>query len=132
MDSDDYVTELTRKMSEAWRLAGDVIKKAQGQQKQQHDVWARATTFTEGHRVFVFMHAGRSGKAYKLARLFHGPYRVGCAVENGLEVGPVNQPHATPIGVALNQVRRCSDEMSNSFWPSRGALNTVRGIPPSA
>ena len=70
-------------MSEAWKLAGDVIKKAQGQQKQQHDVWAQATTFTEGQLVFMFMHAGRSGKAYKLARPFHGPYRVVRVVENG-------------------------------------------------
>lgn len=31
-----YVTELTRRMSEAWCLAGDTIMKAQVHQKQQH------------------------------------------------------------------------------------------------
>ena len=41
-------------------------------------------------------------------------------VENGLEVRPVNQPHVTPIRVALNQIFQCPDEMPNSFWPTRG------------
>ena len=68
----------------------------------------------------MFMPAAKSGKAYKLARPFHGPYRVVCVVENGFEVRPVDQPHVTPIRVALNQICQCPDEMPNSFWPTRG------------
>ena len=34
---DDYVTEITKRMSQAWSLAGDAIKKAQVQQKQHHE-----------------------------------------------------------------------------------------------
>ena len=76
VDADDYVTEITKRMSQAWSLAGDAIKKAQVQQKQHHDARARSATFVESERVFVYMPAAKSGMAYKLARPFHGSYRV--------------------------------------------------------
>ena len=75
-DADDYVAEITKRISPAWGLAGDTIKKAQVQQKQQHDVCARSATFVEGECVFVYMPAAQSGAAYKLARPYHGPYCV--------------------------------------------------------
>ena len=66
------------------------------------------------------MPAAKSGKTYKLESPFLGPYWVVCVVENGLEVRLVDQPHVTPIRVALNRIRQCLDEMPNSFWPMRG------------
>ena len=57
VDADDYVTEITKRMSQAWSSAGDAIKKAQVQQKQHHDARARSATFVEGERVFVYMPA---------------------------------------------------------------------------
>ena len=71
---------------------------------QQHDVCARSATLVEGECVFVYMPAAKSGAAYKLARPNHGPYCVARVVENRVEVWPVDQPHAIPIRVALNQV----------------------------
>ena len=122
VDANDYVTEITKRMSQAWHLAGDAIKKAQVQQKQHHDARARSATFVEGERVFVYMSAAKSGTAYKLARPFHGPYRVVHVVNNGVEVRPVDQPHATPTHVVLNRVRRCPVEMPYVFWPRKDAL----------
>ena len=123
VEADDYITELTSKMSDAWSLAKDAIKKAQLPQKQQHDVRARSAAFEEGERVFVFMPAVKSGKAYKLARPFHGPYRVVRVVENGVEVRPVHQPNANPMQVALNRVRKCPLEVSDVLWPQKDVLS---------
>ena len=122
VDADDVVTEITKRMSQAWSLAGDAIKKAQVQQKQHHDARARSATFVEGERVFVLMPAAKSGTAYKLARPFHGPYRVVHVVDNGVEVRPVDQPHTTPTRVAMNRVHRCCVEIPNVFWPRKDAL----------
>ena len=121
-DADDDVTEITKRMSQAWSLAGDVIKKAQVQQKQHHDARARSATFVEGERVFVYMPATKSGTVYMLAMPFHGPYCVFHVVDNGVEVRPMDQPHATPTCVALNRVRTCPVEMPDVFWPRKDAL----------
>ena len=43
--ADNYVTEITKRMSQAWSVVGDAIKKAQVQQKQHHDARARSATF---------------------------------------------------------------------------------------
>ena len=51
VEADDYVTEITRRMSQTWSLAVDAIKKGQVQQKQHHDTWAHSATFVEGERV---------------------------------------------------------------------------------
>ena len=64
----------------------------------------------------------KSGRAYKLARPFHGPYRVVHVVDNGVEVRPVDQSHVTPTHVALNRVRRCLVEMPDVLWPQKDAL----------
>ena len=82
--------------------------------------------YVEGERVFVYMPAAKSNTAYKLARPFHGPYRVVHVVDNGVEVRPVDQPHATPTRVALNRVRRCPVEMPDVFWPRKDACHYHR------
>ena len=122
VDADDYVTGITKRLSQAWSLAGDAIKKALVQQKQHHDAHAHSDTFVEGKRMLVYIPATKSGTAYKLARPFHGPYHVVHVVENGVEVRPVDQPHVTPTRVALNRVRRCPVEMPDVFWPRKDAL----------
>ena len=52
----------------------------------------------------------------------HGSYHVVHAIDNGVEVKPVDQPHVTPTHVALNRVRSCPVEMPDVFWPQRDAL----------
>ena len=41
----------------ALEFAGDAIKKAQVQQKQQQDAFAHSATLVEGERVIVYIHA---------------------------------------------------------------------------
>ena len=49
------------------KFAGDAIKKAQVQQKQQQDAFAHSATLVEGERVIVYMPAN-SGMAYKFGK----------------------------------------------------------------
>ena len=115
-DADDYIAKIMKRMSQVWGLAGDAIKKAQVQQKWQHDACAHSAMFVEGEHVFVYMPAAKSGTAYKLARPYNGPYRVVQVVKNDVEVRPVDQPCAIPTRVALNRVGRCPAEMPDVYW----------------
>ena len=49
------------------KFAGDAIKKAQVQQKQQQDAFAHSASLVEGERVIVYMPAN-SGMAYKFGK----------------------------------------------------------------
>ena len=72
----EYGVYVADKLSEAWDLAKRNIKKAQKQQKKTYDQHARPPNFTVGERVFLFKPAERTGEKRKLARAYHGPYRV--------------------------------------------------------
>ena len=89
---DDYMTQTTREMSDAWKLAQKHVKIAQKRQKAQHDKKATAAELQVGERVFVHMPELKSGPGYKLARPFKGPYRVVETYTNGLELVPVEKP----------------------------------------
>ena len=119
IDIDTYKGEVVANLSDAWDLARTHIKKAQDRQKSAHDQRARVPKYQVGERVFVYMPAAKSTRAYKFARPFHGPYRVITVYETGLEVRPVNQPEKKPIRIAFNRVRRCPEEIPNTFWPSK-------------
>jgi len=58
--------------------------------------------------VFVHMPGDVSGKAWKFARPFHGPYRI-------LELTPsvclVNKPQDTSIFVSLQRICMCPKEI---------------------
>ena len=119
IDLDTYKGEVVANLSDAWELARTHIKKAQDQQKSTHDRRARVSKYQFGERVFVYMPAAKSTRAYKFARPFHGPYRVTTVYETGLEVRPVDQPQKKPIRIAFDRVRRCPEEVPNTFWPSK-------------
>ena len=76
MDADDYRTEIVTRLQEAWELARNSIKKAPARQKKQYDHTACPEEFKVEDRVIVYMPAAKPGPAYKLARPYHGPYRV--------------------------------------------------------
>ena len=63
-------------MSTAWKTARYRIKEAQEKQKFQHDKKAKDPRVFEGDRVLVYSPTERSGKAYKFACPFKGPYRI--------------------------------------------------------
>ena len=74
--------------------------------------------------MFVYMPAAQSGKAYKLARPYHGPYRVVTCSDNTVEVRPVDRPKANSIHVALDRVRVCPEEIPDVFWPRKTCPST--------
>ena len=70
--------------------------------------------------MFVFMSAAKS--IWYGLQAGNGPYRVVHVVDNGVEVRPMDQPHATPTRVALNRVHRCPVEIPDVFWPRKDTL----------
>ena len=101
IDLDTYKGEVAASLSEAWELARTHIEKAQQHQKDVHDRRAGNPKYHVGERVFVYMPAAKSTKAYKFARPFHGPYRVVAVYDTGLEVRPVDQPQKDPIRIGV-------------------------------
>ena len=92
VDLDDYKTELTVGLAEAWRTAQDHLKKAQKGQKRAYDCQAKERKVRVGDRIMVLMPAEHTGKNKKLHRPYFGPY---CVIEihlNGVMVVPVDRP----------------------------------------
>lgn len=116
VDLDTYKGEFASGLSEAWELARTQVKREQKSQKRQYDRKAKTPHFAVGERVFVYMPAAKSSKAYKFARPFHGLYRIITMFETGVEVRPVDRPQAPTIRVAFNRVRRCPQEIADVSW----------------
>ena len=76
MDLHEYGVELYTKMANAWELARKFIGQAQRHQKANYDKKATDVPFRSGERVFLYKPAEKTGEARKLARPFHGPYRI--------------------------------------------------------
>ena len=75
VDVDDYCSEVTLGLTEAWKTARTDIALAQKRQKVQHDKKARVILLKMGDWVMVFKASETTGKQRKLALPYHGPYR---------------------------------------------------------
>ena len=64
----------------------------------------------------VYMPQEVKGKTRKLARPYHGPYRVLEVYPSGLSVRPVDRPNDTPMRVNLERVTLCPDELPDTTW----------------
>ena len=122
VDVDDFKSEMTLHMSEAWELARASVKKAQHRQKKQYNRRAKSANFKTGDRVFVFMPGAKRGKAYKFTRAFHGPFRVVEMMENGAIVKPVDRPQEDSVRVAIDRLRACPVEVPDQSWPSHHVI----------
>ncbi len=120
-DLDTYKGEVATRLQEAWKLAQDQVKKAQKRQKSAFDRQARQPVYSVGERVFVYMPAAKASKAYKFARPFYGPYRVVTVYDTGLEVRPVDRPQETPFRISFVRVRRCPEQIPDTFWPLKAS-----------
>ena len=128
IDINGYKTALTLNFTGAWSLARQQVQKAQRQQKRFYDRGSRKPTFCVGDRVFVYMPVAKTGKAYKFARLYHGPYRVLEVTASDARVARVDRPQGTPLFVAIDRLRHCPAEISpNESWPE---LPTPKRGPP--
>ena len=113
----EYRAGLHSRMSNAWELARGMVKKAQSRQKQQYDRRCRPPNFAEGDKVFLLKPAEQTGELQKLARPYHGPYRIITMDTNTASIRRVDRPEDSPVLVALNCLRRCLDEVGDTFWP---------------
>ena len=93
------------------------MNKAQRKQKIFYDRKSQPGTFKAGERVFLFKPAEKTGDKRKLARPFHGPYRIVKLGENSVKVRRVDKPGDEPILVAQERLRRCPDEIGDGCWP---------------
>ena len=67
----------------------------------------------------VFMPSETTGKDRKLARPYHGPYRVVSLTATNAEVKLIENPKESSIFVALDRLRKCYPEQSNATWTGR-------------
>ena len=104
----NYKSELTSSLSGAWKIAQANIQDAQVHQKHQYDKYSKEAV---GDRVMVHMPQSVSGKAWKLARPFYGPYHVLSLTLTNAEVKLIDKPDSESIFVALNRVRFCYPEL---------------------
>ena len=118
-DIEDCVGEITSHMSDAWEWAWVQVSKAQKEQKQQYDKYARPNKFSAIDRVLVYTPAKTTEKSRKFARPYHGPYRILEATGQGPIVRPVANPPGKSIRVSLDRLRKCPEGVPNVFWSGR-------------
>ena len=68
--------------------------------------------------MFLLKPAEKTGEGRKLARAYHGPYRVVKLADNNAHIRRVDRPESDLLLVATDRLRRCPDEiLDNQFWP---------------
>ena len=123
----EYGSELVNRMSGAWELARKSVEKAQKRQKVNYDKKSHSSDFVVGERVFLFKPAEKTGESRKLARPFHGPYRVIELGTNTARIRRVDKPWEEPMLVALQRLRHCVEEIAEEFWPPDKSRKSQRG-----
>ena len=116
VDTDDYKEELVRSLSDAWSSARENISEAQTRQKKFHDRKSSAPKIVVGDRVMVYMPKDSQGKNRKLARPYHGPYRVLSVTPTNVEVRLADKPKDDPIFISLDRVTLCYPELDDTSW----------------
>ena len=116
IDHDDYREELMDNLSSAWKSAQKHIATAQSNQKRYYDRRADEKRVRKGDRVMVFMPAETQGRDRKLARPYHGPYRVLNVTPTNVEVRLIDKPKDPSIFISLDRVTPCYPELGDSSW----------------
>lgn len=119
VDLDDYKTEFVCNLSDAWKIAQENIKVAQTRQKSQYDKKSKESTYKVGDRVMTYMPSEVQGKSWKLARPFHGPYRIISLTPTNAEIRLVDKPTDPSIFVSLSRLRPCYTELQDVSYSGR-------------
>ena len=85
-------------------------------QKYSYDKRTKEHQFKPGDRLMIHMPGTVSGKAWKLARPYHGPYRVISGTPTNVEAQLIDDIDAEPIFVAVNRIRPCPADLSDTAW----------------
>ena len=64
----------------------------------------------------IHMPSAVTGKAWKLARPYHGPFRVLNVTPTNIEARLVDDPSSESIFVAVNRVRPCYSGVPDKSW----------------
>ena len=128
----EYGIQLHAKMSSAWELACKCVVQAHQRQKTHYDPKSTVVPFRASERVFLYKPVEKTGEARKLARLFHGPYRVIQLDKNTATIRHVDRPEKDPLLVSIDRLRCCptesSDRLSTIAQPDvTGGLNDIAG-----
>ena len=119
VDVDDYRTHLTCGLSECWRIASENVKIAQSRQKKFYDRNAKQKSILVGDRVTP---QEATGKNWKLARAFHGPFRVLSVTPTNVEARLVDKPDHPSIFVSRSRVRQCYEELADVSWSGHDSV----------
>ena len=130
VDAEDYRTELVSTLIKTRELALESIQKAQEKQRRFYDRQSRNPKFQVGDRVMVFMPSETIGKDRKLARPYHGPYRVINIMPTNAEVQLIQYPSEPTIFVAIDRLRRCYPEQPNDCWLGKKKIPKKKARPP--
>ena len=117
IDLKEYGLNLHARLTTAWKLARQCVTKAQKRQKTSYDRGAKDPVFREGERVFLHKPSEKTGEARKLARSFHGPYKLVEVGTNTARIVRVDRPEEESLHVSLSRLRRCPEEIADEFWP---------------
>lgn len=120
VDMDDYRNEFLITMSKAQKFALENIRRAQEKEKRFYDRATKDPTYRVGERVMVYMPGDVAGKDWKLARPYHGPYRIVSLTPTNAEVQLIESPRDATMFVAISRVRRCYPEIpTDTSWTER-------------
>ena len=124
----EYGIQLHAKMSSAWELACKCVVQAHQRQKTHYDPKSTVVPFRASERVFLYKPVEKTGEARKLARLFHGPYRVIQLDKNTATIRHVDRPEKDPLLVSIDRLRCCPTEIGLEFWPpDKSRKKSTRG-----
>ena len=129
VDAEDYRTELVSTLIKTRELALESIQKAQEKQRRFYDRQSRNPKFQVGDRVMVFMPSETIGKDRKLARPYHGPYRVINITPTNAEVQLIQYPSEPTIFVAIDRLRKCYPEQPNDCWLGKKKIPKKKARP---
>ena len=119
VDMKDYRTEFLVGLAKAKKLALENIRQAQAKQKEFYDRQVGNPQYRLGERVMVYMPGDVTGKNWKLARPYHGPFRILSLTPTNAEVQLIEKPGDPSSFVALSRLRRCYPEMTDASWTGR-------------
>ena len=103
VDMEDYRMELLVGLAKAKKVALENIRQAQAKQQEFYDRQAGNLQYQLGERVMVNMPGDVTGKNWKLARPYHGPFRILSLTPTNAEV---QKPGDPSLFVALGRLSR--------------------------
>ena len=120
VDMEDYRSEFLISLGKAQKLALENIRKAQEKQKQYYDRASENPKYRIGDRVMVYMPGDVAGKDWKLARPYHGPFRIVSVTPTNAEIQLIERPSDSTLFVAISRLRRCYPELPvDVSWTGR-------------